>query len=326
VGVIAQGPVESGPCPRPINNCFSFRVTGSFSVAGNLRAVAPGVAPALSIPVAAVGGSASGTRSISCQPATTDGIAACNGTVPDRGLIPHVGGTVVATVAAFTATPTATSTATLTATPTSTPTATVTAAPTSLVGQTFHTLIPAVSLASSPIFQGPILAGPCPAASVGCVQLTVTGSFLVSGTIPGLPLGLTPTLTIPVATTAGVPAGTRAVPCSSADASGTSRCNSLVPDPGIVPLVGGTLTISGVPGTPTPLPVAGPGTVVAAPLPLLPPPLPLVLPPPPPPLVMPLPAAPAPAGEVPLIPEADSAWFLLAGLMGVAAVVYWRRR
>jgi CSLREA domain-containing protein len=78
-----------------------------------------------------------------------------------------------------------------------------------------------------------------------------------------------------------------------------------------------------------PIVLAPPPPLVLAP----PPPPPIVLPPPPPPFLGPIPigpgAAPSSPGvqaEVPIVPEAGTAWLLVGGLLGVLGLRRWRRR
>ncbi len=121
------------------------------------------------------------------------------------------------------------------------------------VGSTFHALV--LSVAASPagaaITLGPIQSGPCPPPGTNCIQLTVIGSFSVSGTIVGLPPGVTPTLAIPVSS-----GGTRLVSCGMAGAAGMSTCNAVVAGAGVFPQAGGTIAAVGVSATATPSPTA----------------------------------------------------------------------
>ena len=198
-------------------------------------------------------------------------------------------------------------------------------------GATFHAsqspLIPPVPCSTGGvgtglllIASGTIQSGSCPVAAVNCVQFIQTaGGFQVQGIEAG---GFQPgdllSLVVPVVDTTGASQGFRTVLCGPADPSSQVLCNASVNEPGISPQLGGTKN-----------------AVVNRSLNLLlppppPPPL-LLLPPPPPPLLVPPPvpavapsAAPA-FPEVPVIPETDSAYLVVGGLVALAGLVGLRR-
>src|SRR5262249_50190851 len=105
----APAAILVGPCPRPIVNCVELTTTGSFTVLGTIRGLAPGSAPVLVIPVAGPGPTAAGTRRVSCGAADATGTATCQGAVAEPNVVPLPGGLVSVTVlAAATVTATAT--------------------------------------------------------------------------------------------------------------------------------------------------------------------------------------------------------------------------
>jgi hypothetical protein len=108
--VLEEGPIKPGPCARPIENCVTFEVTGSFTVSVRLVRLPPGVATTLTIPVQGPAGASPGTRSLVCPPADPGGRAVCGGVVAGAGIVPRLGGLVELTGAAPgpTATPTPT--------------------------------------------------------------------------------------------------------------------------------------------------------------------------------------------------------------------------
>src|SRR5205807_8739541 len=114
-----------------------------------------------------------------------------------------------------------------------------TSTPGSGSGATFHATFQNGSASAT------VLPGPCPLGQAGCVQLTITGGFLVSGSVAGLVPGAIPTLLIPVTTGSGAPAGTRSVTCAAADPAGTAQCAGVVSDPGIIPAAGSVASYTG---------------------------------------------------------------------------------
>jgi hypothetical protein len=157
---------------------------------------------------------------------------------------------------------------------------------------------------------------------------TVTGSmtWVLSATVPtGVTAGSVPVAVL--STTQGL----QGFACAAIAAGAPSvACNGTTPGNA---LQGSTVTVvfpGGAIVTGTIAPRSGGGTLVIPLLPpsLLPPP-PLVPPPPllvPPPPLLGAPAAGAPLPEVPVIPEADSLWLLVVGLVGVLAARRWVRR
>jgi kumamolisin len=196
----------------------------------------------------------------------------------------------------------------------------------------FHAVVQAVNPSSRAVTFGPILLGPCPQPLVGCVQFTGNGAggFSVTGSIQGLQPGMVLLLTVPTA--AG---GAVQTPCAPANANGQASCNATLPGTSVVPQAGATIAVALIPAGPTPVPPRPP---VVAPPPILPPlPLPVPLPPPPPAPLLPPPIlspalAPAPPGlavgapEVPVIPETEPGWLLLAGLVATVSLSLLRRR
>jgi hypothetical protein len=108
-GFFAQGPIDNGPCPRPLTNCVEFAITGSFTFVGSVGGLPVGFKPVLTIAVASGSpqGPSAGTRSQPCAPVNAAGITGCAGVVAEPTIFPHLGGPV--TIAAPPATPTATS-------------------------------------------------------------------------------------------------------------------------------------------------------------------------------------------------------------------------
>jgi plastocyanin len=122
-----------------------------------------------------------------------------------------------------------------------TPTATTTAIGPP-VGTTFHAVVISSSAPSGGVTLSPMVTGSCPRPLDNCVELTVTGSFTVTGTVRGLSPGIAPLLLIPVSDAAGQPAGIRQVTCGPADSTGTATCNAAVAEARIFPTVGGVIT------------------------------------------------------------------------------------
>jgi hypothetical protein len=171
--------------------------------------------------------------------------------------------------------------------------------------------------------------------------ITITGSFTFTLTTT-VPAGATPTIPVAVFST---DAGIIAVACgTAAGAVGTTyTCTGAAGGPGVAPQQGSTVAIcfatnaAATTATCNLGTVTGPGVIsplAALNLPLLPPPPLQFLPPPPPPLLPPPPMAPpmgmgmrAPAAfpEVPVIPEADSLFLLVGGLVALGSVVALRR-
>lgn len=200
-----------------------------------------------------------------------------------------------------TATPPGTLSPTVTSTPGGAPTVTPTVTP-ATVGTSFHALVQSVNAATSAVVLGPILGGPCPRPIANCLELTVAaGGLSVTGTVQGVAGGSTLTLQIPVADGAGNPAGLRTVSCGPADNTRTATCSATIAGAGLLPLVGGTITVSTTAGT---SPGGATGGAAAAPVPVnapLLPPLPaLISPPPVGPVLPPLPAPLVdPGGAIP---------------------------
>jgi hypothetical protein len=288
--VLAQGPVKPGPCARPIENCVTFTVTGSFTVEVHLLHIPAGVASTLTIPVASGAGTPAGTRTASCPPADATGRATCSAVVSGAGLVPQVGGIVVLSGGA----------------PTPTATTTTTALPANNVAQI------AASLGSEAVGGLPCAVVPgqqCQVVPIGATgpagSATVSGSMSVTLSIPA---GVVPAGTVAnafFATTAGV----ENVACAPAAAGVVTRCvgnllGNAIDGSAVRVFAGGVQVATGR--------VIGPGAP-----PLLPPP---------PPLLLPLPPFAGPAQpEVPVIPEADSL-ILLAGGLAALGVLLARRR
>jgi uncharacterized delta-60 repeat protein len=114
-------------------------------------------------------------------------------------------------------------------------------------GLVFHSLVTAVNPGTGSVTLAPLEAGVCPQPISNCLEMTVTGSFRVEGTIRGLLPGSLATLSIPVADGSGNPAGSRTVACSAADGSGVSNCAGAVEEASLVPLLGGVVTVITVP-------------------------------------------------------------------------------
>jgi hypothetical protein len=100
--------------------------------------------------------------------------------------------------------------------------------------------------------DGPVKPGPCSRPIENCVTFEATGSFTVSVHLVRVPVGVAPTLTIPVAGPAGTPLGTRGLACPAADATGRSVCSGLVTGVGLVPELGSLVVLSGAAPAPTP--------------------------------------------------------------------------
>jgi len=297
--VLAQGPVKPGPCARPIENCATFTVTGSFTVEAHLLHLPPGIVPTLTIPVVDGTGSPAGTRALTCPPADETGRTDCNGLVTGAGLAPQVGGIVVLSGGA--ATPTATTTPT-------------TPAPANNVAQI------AAGLASEALAGVPCAVVPgqqCAIVPNGTTGpsggATVDGSMSVALTVPA---GIVPAGAVAnafFATTAGV----ENVPCALAAAGVATRCTGRLAGDALLGstvrvFAGGVQVATGT--------VVGPGVP-----PLLPPAPPVVLPPPPSPLA-PLPPFGGPGQpEVPVIPEAGTLVLLASGLAALGALGARRR-
>jgi len=160
-----------------------------------------------------------------------------------------------ATIQALTATATRTPTPT-TATPTPTA-ATPTPVPEE---QTFHASLTLTGLTSGVVANGRIEAGSC-STLTNCLEMSVTGSFTVGGTITGLPTGLVPTLAIPVVTPPGTAVNVVTLSCQPSHPTGGSLCLTGVSTPGTQPQPGGLIVVTGnAPGGPTPTP-ATPGVL-----------------------------------------------------------------
>ena len=109
-----MGPIEQGSCPRPLNNCVEFTITGSFTFVGALTGPPVGFNPILVFDVANAQNRPAGARSQPCSTVNAPGVTNCAGVVPDPGLFPQLGGTVRVPAVPPTVTPTPTPTPTAT--------------------------------------------------------------------------------------------------------------------------------------------------------------------------------------------------------------------
>lgn len=212
----------------------------------------------------------------------------------------------------------------VTGTPSLTATRTPTATPTVSPRATFHAFLVRTGQPSGVLAQGPLEPGMCPRPLENCLTFTVNGDLAVSGMVRGGQPGLAPQVVVPVVDGQGRPAGSRTLPCLPADGATRSPCDARLPGAGQRPQLGGIVQLLGQASVPTATatPTARSGGIVA------PPPVgPALLLGPglPPPLLPPLPGAVAPAGEVPVIPEASTAGLLVAGLAALAVLARgWR--
>ncbi len=227
-----------------------------------------------------------------------------------------------------TATPTVTATATATPTVTPTSTTTLTPGPTATLPPSTGTLVVCKQL----VFPG------SPGGTSG-----IGGIGGIGGVGPVNPLQLqsntftfttSPVVTIPAIT---VPAGTTTAVCATgvAIAAGTVTITENVPAGFVLASVtggtqsGNSATATITAGQTTTVTFINDPAVTVIPnnLPLLPPPPLQFVPPPPPPLLPPPPPAPptgramAPPGGVPVIPEADSLFLVIGGLVALGGLV-----
>jgi hypothetical protein len=242
--------------------------------------------------------------------------------------------------------PTRTATATRTSTPTSTATATVMRTSTPIAPAS-HTNVPTATPTPTSLTVAQALAQVAPSGQQGAAcadqpgqACQARGGVNGSGAVVGsmrwtltatVPPGVAPgTVSVAVFSTT---AGLQGFPCAAVVAGVvTVVCNGIT---AANALQGSVVTVVFAPGVVAVGTVTGPGAGaglaglgVAGVLPLLPPPPPILLPPPPSPLIAIPPGAPRPAAgpaEVPIIPEADTAALLLAGLLVTIGARCWRR-
>jgi len=72
-GNATAGPIQPGPCPRPLLNCIEFTSTGSFTIASVLTGLPPGAQVALVVPVVTAAGTPAGVRTVGCGVADASG-------------------------------------------------------------------------------------------------------------------------------------------------------------------------------------------------------------------------------------------------------------
>jgi plastocyanin len=302
-GAITLGPIQLGPCPRPISDCVELTVTGSFTVTGTVRGLPPGVAPVLSIPVSDAAGRSAGLRTVTCGPADATGTATCNATVAEPGVFPTAG-------------------ALITATPGGTPQVTAVATNNN-VTQLLATL-PVTGNGPCALLVGDACQVVGAVSGSGQVIASMRWTLTVAAGV--VPAGAVANAFVP--TTAGLQTFT----CAAAVAGVGTTCAGTTTGNG---RQGGTISVfaGGVQvatGT-----IVGAGAAAAVVLPPPPPPLlplPLLPPPPPAPLLPPPGLAPAfdrgVLPSVPIIPEAESAALVGYGLVVLAAGLAlgrWRR-
>ncbi|MBX5490493.1 MAG: hypothetical protein IRZ14_04995 [Chloroflexi bacterium] len=106
--MIAEGVVEPGICPRPLENCLTFRVSSDITMVGTVRGLAPSLSPQVRFPVVDSRGQPAGTRSAECPPADDTGRSTCDASLPAQGQRPQLDGLVQLLGQTATPTPTAT--------------------------------------------------------------------------------------------------------------------------------------------------------------------------------------------------------------------------